>query len=479
MMAQQTYTIKSGDTLGKLASQYGVGISDISGYRSGDPNKIFAGETVKINTRDIPAANTINAQNLNASPYQVAPSVPKTGYAGLIESSNAVIKDLTPKVDQGEKDIKGIYDKLGQQSQKRQGLLESEGVYEKEKAYKDITNTMNAKDLAYRRKIEKIQNENPDGQFQSGQQIAIDKVEREWASEKADLAISAAFLRDDAVLARSIVEDKISAETEDLTTELAGLQFFYSQNYNKLSDAQKTLLQQQTNQVQTELDERKSLLGDIGNIQLEAAANGAPADLIVKIGKATDVTQAISAAGKYIGLYDRMKADDAMGGGSSGVKFSDTQIANGAAAAGVTLSQFEGFDKDTQNFFINGDLSGAKKSIDTAFSDEGATLDEVKTTIGEMGLPAQGEQYLIQYAEQSAQDNAPLTPEQTTQTLVSSLKSLQTSGYSRGEAQDAVTNELTDGGKSELPKALKTSIEDALVEVYGRTFWQKVIPFGR
>lgn len=477
-MAQQTYQIKAGDNLSKVASQYGVSLSDISGYRSGDPNKIFAGETVKINTRDIPPANNINATDLTASPYQVQPTVPKTGYAGLIESSNAVIKDLTPKVDQGEKDIRGVYDKLGEQRKKQQGLYESEGVYEKEKAYKDITNTMNAKDLAYRRRIEKIQNENPTGQLQAGQEIAINKVEREWASEKADLAISAAFLRDDAVLARSIVDDKIAAETEDLTTELAGLQFFYAQNYNKLSDTQKTVLQQQTNQVQNELDERKELLSNIGNIQLEAAQNGAPADVIVKIGKATDVTGAISTAGRYIGLYDRMAADDKRSG-DDGVTFSDTQVANGAANAGVPLSTFQGFDADTKNFFINGDISGSKKTIDSAFTDEGATLEEVQGAIKDMGLPAQGEQYLMQYAEESAGKNAPLTPEQTTQTLVSSMKSLQTSGYSRGEAQDAVTNELTDGGKSALPKALKTSIEDALVSVYGRTFWQKVLPFGR
>lgn len=478
MIAQQQYTIKSGDTLGKIASQYGVSLGDISGYRSGDPNKVFAGENITINTRDIPSPNTINAQNLGAQPYAVPPTVPKTGYAGLIESTNSVITQLTPKVQEGETQIKDVYSKLGDQRKKQQGMYEDEGVYVKEKAYKELTNTITAKDTAYRRKIEKIQEENPTGQLSSGQQIAIEKVEREWAREKADLSIAAAFARDDYTTAKTIVDDRIAAETEDLTTELAGLQFFYSQNYNRLDDAQKTLLQQQTNQVERELDEKKSLLADIGQIQLEAAANGAPASVIVSIGKAGDTTQAISAAGKYIGLYDRMKAEDSMGG-AGGVSFSDTQIANGAAAAGVPLSTFQGFDKDTQNFFINGDLSGSKKTIDAAFTDEGATLEEVQGAIREMKLPAQGETYLMQYAEQSAKDNAPLTPEQTTQTLVSSLQSLQTSGYSRGEAADAVRGQLTDNGKSELPKSLEKSIEDALVSVYGRTFWQKVLPFGR
>lgn len=474
MMAQQTYTIKSGDTLSKVASQYGVNIGDISGYRSGDPNKVFAGENITINTRDIPPANTVNVDNLNSKPYVTPPTTPKTGYAGLIESTNAVITGATKKVNDGQTDITDVYDKLGKMNSNKADLYDTEGVYDKQKAYNDIVNTMNAKDLAYRRKIEKIRNENPTGQLEAGQQIAIDAEEKAWASEKADMAISAAFARDDYTLAKTIVDDKISAETEDLKTQLDGLKFFYSQNYNTLNDAQKTLLQQQTAQVEQELSDKKELISNISSVQLEAAQNGAPASVIMAIGKATDTTQAIASAGKYIGLYDRMKAN-----GGGGVSFSNTQIANGAANAGVPLSTFQGFDKDTQNFFINGDINGAKKVIDEAFSNEGATTDEVNQSIKDMKLGSQVEQYLINYAAQSAKENAPLTPEQMTNELVGSLKTLQTQGYTRDEAYSAVNDELSDNGKSTISASLKTSIDDALVKVYGRTFWQKVLPFGR
>lgn len=47
----QTYTVKPGDTLNKIASQYGFGSykqADITGYRSGDPNKIYPGEVLTI-----------------------------------------------------------------------------------------------------------------------------------------------------------------------------------------------------------------------------------------------------------------------------------------------------------------------------------------------------------------------------------------------------------------------------------------------
>lgn len=54
----QTYTIKKGDTLSKIASEYGVGLGDISGYRSGDPNKIYEGETLTIGKKETPTEPT-------------------------------------------------------------------------------------------------------------------------------------------------------------------------------------------------------------------------------------------------------------------------------------------------------------------------------------------------------------------------------------------------------------------------------------
>jgi len=46
--AVQSYTVKSGDTLSKIAQQLGVSIGQISGYRSGNPNLIYPGENLTI-----------------------------------------------------------------------------------------------------------------------------------------------------------------------------------------------------------------------------------------------------------------------------------------------------------------------------------------------------------------------------------------------------------------------------------------------
>lgn len=55
-----TYKVKKGDTLSQIAKTYGVGIGDITGYKSGDPNKIFEGETVTIGKK-APKAETTTA----------------------------------------------------------------------------------------------------------------------------------------------------------------------------------------------------------------------------------------------------------------------------------------------------------------------------------------------------------------------------------------------------------------------------------
>ena len=42
------YTVQKGDTLSKIAQAQGVGVGDISGFRSGDPNRIFPGEQLSL-----------------------------------------------------------------------------------------------------------------------------------------------------------------------------------------------------------------------------------------------------------------------------------------------------------------------------------------------------------------------------------------------------------------------------------------------
>lgn len=295
-----TYTVKPGDTLSQIAQTYGVDMGGITGYKSGDLNKIGAGEVLNINAPTLPPANTINAPDLNTQPYKVMPPAPVTAYDGLIKSSEAAITTLASDTKTGMEDIKNKYTRLGQLPTEQADAYKKEGVYDKRGVYTNAVNTINQKELAYQTRIDKIRNNNPTGALQEGQQIEMDRITKDWAIEKAALSISAAFLKDDYELAKSIVDDRISAETDSLKNELAGLEFFYSQNYNQLSDEKKQLLEFQMKNIQDEKDAKENTLREIGALQLAAAENGAPSSVVVGIGKATDLTQAISAAGSWI-----------------------------------------------------------------------------------------------------------------------------------------------------------------------------------
>lgn len=299
-----------------MASQYGVNVSDITGYASGDPNKIGVGENLKVMTRDIPPVNTVAATDLGQKPLVTPPVTPLTGYAGLIASSNAAITNLQPDVDQGKADIKTKYDRLGALPGEKADAYKEEKVYEKQGIYNKMVNTINQKELGYQTRVDKIRNENPTGQLTEGQTIAIDKLTKDWAIEKAALSISAAFAKDDYTLAKTIVDDRIAAETEGLQNELEGLKYFYSENAGNLSDEKKNLLQYQIKTIEDEKAEKERLLTEIGAIQLAAAENGAPADVVTAIGRATDLTSAITGAGSWI---DQTIDRDGGGGGDSTV----------------------------------------------------------------------------------------------------------------------------------------------------------------
>lgn len=495
-MALKQYTVKAGDTASQIAKNYGVDLNAVSGYKSGDANKIGVGEVLSINTPDTPPANRINAADLGGTPLVAPPTVPSTGAVtlqSLAESTKGKIDALTPDITADETSIRSAYDKLGKKSSERAAAYANEvvdgygvTVNQASKELQDINNKIKQKELAHRRKIERIQEENPTGQLSEGQRLAIEKADREWAREAADLSLVAEVKMGNYEGAKAVIDDRITAETEDLTTRLAGLEFFYSKNYNRLTDLQKTQLQQETDIVKQNLADKKELLAQIGDLQIEAARNGAGADTISRIGRAETQQEAITAAGSYIGLLDRQREARLSGGGSGGsYDFSKTQVAKGAAAAGVSLEEFQSYDSDTQNFFINS-INDAQSAIDDEFKN-GATIEEIQSGIAAAGLPQGAIDYLNNYAQQQYDSNyRQLTPEEQYSDIVGALTSYKDQGYSRDEAYDAEYAFQTTDEKGKdlgLPKSqlkkIESNIKDAQVEVYGQTFWQWLWPGGR
>lgn len=371
-MPETTYTVKPGDTLSKIATDYGVNMSDITGYASGDPNKIGVGETLKVATRATTPANVVDAPNLGQPQYKTPTPTPQTGYAGLIASANAAITELTPTVEKDAATIKSKYDRLGQLPSDRATGYEEEGVYTKQGEYRRQVNTINQKELAYQTRIDKIRNENPTGQLTEGQQIQIDKLSKDWAIEKAGLSISAAFAKDDYELAKSIVDTRVDAETEGLKNELAGLQYFYSENKDTLTDERKNLLEFQISQIEDEKAKVEQLYTEIGSIQLAAAENGAPASVVAAIGRATDLTSAISNAGSWID-----QTIDRTGKGGAGTVDLAPEDERALTGAGFSTQDIADLRKSVAEF-------GIKSVLDTIQKERGlAAANAVRKVYGQ------------------------------------------------------------------------------------------------
>ena len=487
-MPVRTHTVKQGETLSGIAQRYGVQLDDVTGYSSGNPDVIRAGENLTIGTPE-PAqpVNRIRAEDLNQPALTLPPTIPATrerSLQTLAQATTERIEGLSTEVERDEKEIRSIYDQLGQKAADRVDAYAKEKtpfgtVNVAQKELQDINSRIKQREMAYRRRIEKIQDENPEGQLAEGQRLALDKIEREWAREAADLSLVAEVKLGNFNAAKSIIDEKIDAETEALQAELAGLQMFYSQNYNRLSEERRTQLQQETAIVSDELEETRNRESQIGELQLAAAQNGAPVETVLAIGRSVTVEDAIVAAGQFV-------SDRRGGTGTSGSNFfTKTQKAKGASAAGVSLEEFEQYDTDTQNFFLNS-YTDATKMVDEEFA-AGASLEEIQSAISDAGIPAAGATVLAQYASDQWENNfQPLSPEEEYSDIVSALTSYQEQGYSRDEAFDAELGFQTQDDKGKdlgLPKSQRKQIErnikDALVDVYGRTFWQRVLPGGR
>lgn len=59
-----TYQVKKGDTLSKIAASQGVKLSDITGYKSGNPDLIYEGENVTINKPTTTSNNSFNGKDV-------------------------------------------------------------------------------------------------------------------------------------------------------------------------------------------------------------------------------------------------------------------------------------------------------------------------------------------------------------------------------------------------------------------------------
>ena len=96
----QTYRVQAGDTLSAIAQRYGVPVSAISGYRSGNPNLIYPGEMLTIAGQQ--PAQPVQPRQSATQSMQLTPQSSDGGISSQIglpsELSATTIEDVIKKV---------------------------------------------------------------------------------------------------------------------------------------------------------------------------------------------------------------------------------------------------------------------------------------------------------------------------------------------------------------------------------------------
>lgn len=141
---------------------------------------------------------------------------------------------------------------------------------------------------------------NSTGLTASQKDAQISELNRKYASEQADLSIAYDVANRNYSNAQATVDRKIELQLEPLKTKLQFQTQFLNDAKDSLSKSESTKIQLLIDNNKRLLDTQQSNLKDISSIQLEAAKNGAPINVITSIGKSTNVNDAITNAGSYL-----------------------------------------------------------------------------------------------------------------------------------------------------------------------------------
>lgn len=259
-------------------------------------------------------------------------------------SSTKEISESQKQIDIGNKRILSAYDKLGTKGARTQELYDEYGVKKDADRLKDL-NLSIAQMTGEFDKLEmglEGQGRGIPVSIITGQQGA---VRRQKAVEVGAKAAVAAALQGNIELSMQLADRTVALEFEGVENDINRTQTFIQQNRDKMTAAQ----QEQADVLNLELEDRKLEIAEqkedrkqVFAYATEAAQNGASAQEIQTIQKASSLEEAFRLAAPYIGKLDRLNqqsimADRASGGsGSSSSAFSTANVNQAAAALDST-----------------------------------------------------------------------------------------------------------------------------------------------
>ncbi len=301
-MATYSTTFKQGDTY------YDPNTGKSAGTVQYDANtgaKLSSGQTT--------TQNTITSDNLTPTkPYSLPPATPST-YGGLQGATESVTTQAKTAEELARDDAKTKADTAGADYLK--AIMDSGNISSSvDRTAQDIakkesdkyTSQLEQEQLAIRRQIERLQNNNPTGKLSGGLAIESERLMRQSLSKQADIAILQTAANRNYDTAAAIADRQVAMKLEQSTAKLAALRFFYENNketFNKLDDR---LYQEVLAKKTAELKKQTDVENAIKELKLNVAQYaGANAAGILSQLSAIDTTQpgafdkAVQVAGKY------------------------------------------------------------------------------------------------------------------------------------------------------------------------------------
>lgn len=233
-------------------------------------------------------------------------------FSDVVSSLNEPVEARTEEVSTTQKTLMDAIKKFGGITTRRQELFNQLGIAGQEQQLQDLSQEIAQKTAAFQNLIESLpgQGRGITSDIISGQQA---RVRRQAAVELGGLAAVAQAVQGNIASAQDLIDRTITQEFEPILNQINQLQTQLDINYDNLTAAEKRRADQLSlilGERQRFINEQAKEKGDIANLMLVAAENGAPINSLRNIYSSGNFIDALSQASNYLSTSEKLTIKD-------------------------------------------------------------------------------------------------------------------------------------------------------------------------
>lgn len=265
-------------------------------------------------------ANSLGNTQPFKLPNQQTPTLASglNGYISSLSTADSLGQQLQREnqmaLDTAGKKKTGLTQKLADYFSGRKGeatltgeAYDTEGVDVAKKALGEVNTKITAIDVKANEEIKKIR-ENRVGASASAINDEIERVQREAATDKADLYLEKLVAQGDYDSAKEIADRKVAMQLEADSMQYEALKLAYEDNKDQYTSAEQRAYELKLDQYKTSIETEKEEKTAINELAINALSNGAPSSLVQQALKVKTQDEALGLIGSYVNALDRRKA---------------------------------------------------------------------------------------------------------------------------------------------------------------------------